>query len=111
VDAGAHWSLAGQVDAAAASGHGSTGAWPGKWMQRNSGSKWALEQWSLAGQVDAAAASGHWVVARRRTSLWVDWWREEGGGVRRRTWGQEGGRTVVGAAGRPTGRSPALAEE
>jgi hypothetical protein len=35
--------------------------------------------------------------------------REEG--ARRRTWGQEGGRTVAGAAGRPAGRSPALAEE
>jgi hypothetical protein len=57
VDAAAHWSLAGQVDAAAASGH-----------------------WSIAGQVDAAAASGHWAVARRRTSLWADWRREEGGG-------------------------------
>jgi hypothetical protein len=90
---------------------GRTEAWPGKWMQLQqvgtgalelgrasgcSGSKWALEQWSLAGQVDAAAASGHWVVARRHTSLWADWWREEGGGRRGpAAGGVPGGRRAV----------------
>jgi hypothetical protein len=59
-----------------------------------SGSKWALEQWNLVGQVDALAASGYWVVAWRRTSLWVDWWREEGGG-RRGAGGVPGGRRAV----------------
>jgi hypothetical protein len=81
------------VDAAAASGHGSTGAWPGKWMQRQQVGTGAVE---LGRASDAAAASGHWVVARRHTSLWADWWREEGGGRRGpAAGGVPGGRRAV----------------
>jgi hypothetical protein len=96
VDAAAHWSLAGQVDAAAASGHWSSGAWPGKWMQRQ---QVGTGQWH-----EGALAFGRTGGGKR----------EEGGGWRGSgdvPGGQEGGRTVAGAAARPVGRSPALVEE
>jgi hypothetical protein len=54
VDAAAHWSLAGQVDAAAASGHWSSGAWPGKWMQRQ---QVGTGQWHEGGRTVAGAAA------------------------------------------------------